>query len=150
MYDINDLPEEEVKKFGWEGRIKTSEIKKLIDPSENEIIKVSRRKNYDLIDGYLRRKQIRIVGIPIEINLQRIKKNPILWIRRYKEMVFWAIKYKVPIVIVSEAKKIEELKGPYELISLGVILGMNHGRAKKASGLAKRISEQKRRKDFKN
>ena len=139
MYDINDLPEEEVKKFGWEGRIKISEIKKLIDPNEKQIIKVSRRKDYDLVDGYLRRKQIRIVGIPIEINLQRIKKNPTLWIRRYKEMVFWAIKYKVPIVIASEAKKIEELKGPYELISLGVILGMNYGRAKKALEKFKKI-----------
>ena len=132
MYDINDLPIEKVKEFGWDGRIKISEVNKLVDPSEKEIIKVSRRKNYDLVDGYLKRKQIRIIGIPIEINLQRIKKNPIIWIRRYKEMVFWAIKYKVPIIIASEAKKIEELKGPYELISIGVILGMNHGRAKKA------------------
>ena len=132
MYDINELPIEKVREFGWDGRILTSKIKKLIDPDERKIIKVSRRKNYDLVDGYLKNKQIKIIGIPIEINLQKIKKNPILWIRRYKEMVFWAIKYKVPIIIASEAKRIEELKGPYELISIGVILGMNHKKAKEA------------------
>ncbi len=140
MYDINDLPEGKVREFGWKGRISTSKVKKLVNPKLKDIIRVSRRQDYDLVDGYLSRKQIKILGnVAIEINLQRIKKNPVLWIRRYKEMVFWAIKYDVPIVIASEAKKIEELKGPYELISIGVILGMNHGRARRALEWAKRF-----------
>ncbi len=133
VYDINDLPESIVKKFGWEGRIRSNDVKKIIDPKLKDIIRISRRQDVDLIDGYLSRKQIKILGnVAIEINLQRIKRNPVLWIRRYKEMVFWAIKYDIPIVIASEAKEIKELKGPYELISIGVILGMNHGRAKQA------------------
>ncbi len=143
MYDINDLPEEVVKKFGWGGRIKPSEIKKLVNPKLKDIIRVSRRQDYHLIDGYLSRKQIKILGnVAIEINLQRIKKNPVLWIRRYKEMVFWAIKYDVPLVIASEAKNLNELKGPYELISIGVILGMNHGRAKRALELIEKFKNE--------
>ncbi len=144
VYDINSLPKEKVIEFGWDGRIKPGEIKKVVNPKFKEIIRISRRQDVDLIDGYLKPKQIKILGkVAIEINLQRIKKNPVVWIRRYKEMVFWAIKYKIPIVIASEAKNFEELKGPYELISLGVILGMNHGRAKKALEWIKNVKKNK-------